>query len=239
MTLACPVRLESPGPFGLRLTVEPVGRDLLCRVGGGAAHVGAVALAEWSEGARTRCLSARGHREEAIARHAAHSLCTASQRTVVCVAGIHFDDVTRSDIEEISRRATELAEEAARIVRDPREGSDASAEEVAMGTFDGAVDAATLVDYQEGAVVSRQVVKSRGGSVTAFAFDAGEGLSEHTTPHEALVYVLEGTARLEIAGTGHRVDAGQLIRLPAGVPHALRAGERFKMLLVMVRTETP
>jgi quercetin dioxygenase-like cupin family protein len=99
----------------------------------------------------------------------------------------------------------------------------------------GAVDTAALVDYQDGAVVSRQVIKDRGGSITVFAFDAGEGLSEHSTPHEAVAYVLDGVARIEVGGKNHRVATGQLVRLPAGVPHALHAEQRFKMLLVMVR----
>jgi quercetin dioxygenase-like cupin family protein len=85
--------------------------------------------------------------------------------------------------------------------------------------------------------VSRQLAKTPGGSVTVFAFDAGEGLSEHTTPHEALLQVLDGTARVEIDGTDHRVGTGQIIRLPGGVPHAVQAEERFKMLLVMVRSD--
>lgn len=102
----------------------------------------------------------------------------------------------------------------------------------------GARDVAGLIDYQDGSIVSRQLAKTPGGSVTVFAFGAGEGLSEHTTPHEALLQVVDGVARVEIEGTAHRVESGQIIRLPGGVPHAVQAEERFKMLLVMVRSET-
>lgn len=101
----------------------------------------------------------------------------------------------------------------------------------------GAVELAGLVDYQDGSVVSRQVVKTPGGSVTAFAFDAGQGLSEHTTPQEALIQVIDGSARVEIAGAPHQVRAGEAIRLPGGVPHAVQAEDRFKMVLVMIRSE--
>jgi quercetin dioxygenase-like cupin family protein len=92
-----------------------------------------------------------------------------------------------------------------------------------------------LVAYQPGAVVSREIVKKKTGSVTAFAFDDGQGLSEHTAPFDALVHVLEGVAEVTLGGAPHRVGAGEMIVMPAGVPHALRAVERFKMLLVMVR----
>ncbi len=102
---------------------------------------------------------------------------------------------------------------------------------------DGAQSLGSLVDYQPGSIVSRQILKDRGGSVTAFAFDAGEGLSEHTTPHEALIQVIDGTARVEIAGQALEVGAGEMIRLPAGIPHAVQAEERFQMLLVMIRTD--
>lgn len=101
----------------------------------------------------------------------------------------------------------------------------------------GALDLADLVEYQQGSIVSRQLAKTPGGSVTAFAFDAGQGLSEHTTPHEALLQVVDGTALIEIDGTGHRVGEGQIMRLPGGVPHAVQAEQRFKMVLVMIRSE--
>jgi quercetin dioxygenase-like cupin family protein len=94
---------------------------------------------------------------------------------------------------------------------------------------------ADLAPYQQGAVVSRTVIKQPAGTVTLFAFDAGEGLSEHTAPFEALVCVMDGEAEVRIDGTPYRVAAGETITLPAGHPHALKALERFRMLLVMVR----
>ena len=101
----------------------------------------------------------------------------------------------------------------------------------------GAHNLADLIDYQDGAVVSRQLAKTPGGSVTVFAFDEGEGLSEHTTAHEALLQVVDGVALIEIAGSTNRVGEGQIIHLPGGVPHAVQAEQRFKMLLVMIRAE--
>jgi quercetin dioxygenase-like cupin family protein len=100
------------------------------------------------------------------------------------------------------------------------------------------VEVLTLVDlvqYQTGAVVSRALVKRPTGTVTAFAFDAGEGLSEHTAPFDALVFLAEGEAEITIAGTLHRLHAGEILRLPANCPHALRAVQRFKMVLIMIR----
>jgi len=96
--------------------------------------------------------------------------------------------------------------------------------------------AATLVDYQPGSVVSREILKKTTGKVTVFAFDAEEGLSEHTSPFDALVQVLEGEAQITIAGQPHRVAAGELILMPANQPHALKALKRFKMILVMIRS---
>lgn len=95
-----------------------------------------------------------------------------------------------------------------------------------------------LVAYQEGAIVSRTLVNKQGGSVTLFAFDAGQNLSEHTAPYDALVYVLDGEADVTIAGNTHRVRSGEAILLPANVPHAVDAPERFKMLLVMIRSSS-
>jgi len=93
----------------------------------------------------------------------------------------------------------------------------------------------SLVDYQEGAVVSREVINKTTGTVTVFAFDAGQGLSEHTAPFDALVQVLDGKAEIRIAGTPYRLKEGEMIIMPAGEPHALQAVEHFKMLLVMIR----
>ncbi|MBI1928396.1 cupin domain-containing protein [Candidatus Poribacteria bacterium] len=92
-----------------------------------------------------------------------------------------------------------------------------------------------LVDYQDGAVVSRTIVKRKTGTVTLFAFDEGEELSEHTAPFDALVHGLDGEAEITIAGKPFLVKAGELIIMPANEPHALKAVKRFKMLLVMIR----
>ncbi len=92
------------------------------------------------------------------------------------------------------------------------------------------------VDYQDGAVVSREVMKKPTASVTLFAFDEGQGLSEHTAPFDALVQVLEGEAEISIAGNPHRLHGGEMILMPAGQPHALKAVTRFKMILTMIRS---
>ncbi len=91
-----------------------------------------------------------------------------------------------------------------------------------------------LVDYQPGAVVSRMIVFKRAGTITLFAFDEGEGLSEHTAPYDAIATVLEGTARVTIGGEESDVGAGEVIVMPAKVPHALHAVTRFRMELVMI-----
>ena len=96
--------------------------------------------------------------------------------------------------------------------------------------------AATLVDYQPGSIVSREILKTTTGKVTLFAFDAEEGLSEHTSPFDALVQVLEGEVEITIAGKSHRISEGQLILMPANQPHALKALKRFKMVLTMIRS---
>jgi quercetin dioxygenase-like cupin family protein len=94
---------------------------------------------------------------------------------------------------------------------------------------------ADLAAYQEGAIVSRQIVKAAAGNVTLFAFDAGQELSEHTAPYDALVHVLEGQAEITISGRPHILAAGEAIIMPADQPHAVRAAGRFKMLLTMIR----
>ncbi|GIK87033.1 MAG: cupin domain-containing protein [Burkholderiales bacterium] len=96
-------------------------------------------------------------------------------------------------------------------------------------------DLAGMLQYQEKSIVSRMLVKNAGGSVTLFAFDAGEGLSEHTAPFDALVIGVDGSADIAIAGMPYAVGAGQTLLLPAGVPHAVSPVGRFKMLLVMIR----
>ena len=93
---------------------------------------------------------------------------------------------------------------------------------------------AGMAAYQDGSVVSRQITKAEGGNVTLFAFDAGQELSEHTAPFDALVQVLDGQAEILIAGESFRVETGQAIILPAGKPNAVRAPEKFKMLLTMI-----
>ena len=94
---------------------------------------------------------------------------------------------------------------------------------------------AGLLDYQDGAVVSRAIIDRETGTVTLFAFDKGEGLSEHTAPFDALVQVLEGQVEITISGKPLKLQAGEMVIMPANEPHALRAVERFKMLLVMIR----
>lgn len=92
-----------------------------------------------------------------------------------------------------------------------------------------------LVQYQPGAVVSRTLIDKKIGTVTLFAFDDGQGLSEHTAPYDACVQIVDGAAEITIGGEVHRVNAGQMIIMPANIPHALRAAGRFKMLLIMIR----
>ncbi|SFM58989.1 cupin domain-containing protein [Thermodesulforhabdus norvegica] len=92
-----------------------------------------------------------------------------------------------------------------------------------------------LVDYQEGSIVSRAIVQKKSGTVTVFAFDEGQGLSEHTAPFDALVFVVDGEAEITLSDTVHRVNSGEMMMLPAGEPHSVRAVKPFKMLLVMVR----
>jgi quercetin dioxygenase-like cupin family protein len=83
--------------------------------------------------------------------------------------------------------------------------------------------------------VSKTIVKKPAGNITLFAFDKGEGLAEHSSPHEALVQLLDGKAEIIIGGTPHNLKAGQNIILPANIPHALKATERFKMMLTMIK----
>ena len=97
------------------------------------------------------------------------------------------------------------------------------------------ISVADLVSYQEGSVVSRTLVKRNGGTVTLFAFDRGQGLSEHTAPFDALVQILDGEAELVIGGKRLMAAAGKTVLMPANIPHALNAPQRFKMLLTMVR----
>ena len=98
-----------------------------------------------------------------------------------------------------------------------------------------AVSTASLVDVQSGAVVSREVISKPQGTVSVFAFDEGEGLSEHTAPFDALVLALEGRVEVTLGGEPHEVADGEMIIMPAHVPHALKALTPFKMMLVLIR----
>ena len=92
-----------------------------------------------------------------------------------------------------------------------------------------------LIDYQEGSVVSRTIVDKEAGTVTLFAFDDGQGLSEHTAPFDALVYNLDGEVEVSISGKAVNLKKGEMVIMPANKPHSLKATKRFKMLLTMIR----
>ena len=92
-----------------------------------------------------------------------------------------------------------------------------------------------LVEYQAGAIVSRTVIDKKAGTVTVFAFDKGQALSEHTAPFDALVYLLDGEVEVTISGKASRLTGGEMIIMPANEPHALAATQRFKMMLVMIK----
>lgn len=98
-----------------------------------------------------------------------------------------------------------------------------------------AIELATAVEYAGGSVVSKTILDKKTGTLTLFAFDKGQGLSEHTSPYDATVQIVDGTAELTVGGTPYVVKAGQLFIMPANVPHSLKAVERFKMLLIMIR----
>jgi len=93
-----------------------------------------------------------------------------------------------------------------------------------------------LVQYQEHSVVSKQILNKKAGSLTLFAFDKGEGLSEHTAPYDASVMILDGKAHIKIGGKTRDLGKGQMLIMPAGIPHSLKAVVRFKMLLIMIRS---
>ncbi len=92
-----------------------------------------------------------------------------------------------------------------------------------------------MVGYQDGSIVSKEIIKKESGTVTLFAFDKGQGLSEHTAPFDALVNVLDGQAEVKISGKPFIVKEGELIIMPANKPHSVQATERFKMLLVLIK----
>lgn len=93
-----------------------------------------------------------------------------------------------------------------------------------------------LIDYQEGSVVSREIIKKDTGTVTIFAFDKGEGLSEHTAPFDAMVQIVDGKAEITISGVKNVLKKGEMIIMPANEPHALKALEKYKMVLTMIRS---
>jgi len=98
-----------------------------------------------------------------------------------------------------------------------------------------AMNIAALIDYQMGSIVSRTLIDKKTGTVTLFAFDEGQGLSEHTAPFDAFVHLIDGTAEITISGKSITVKGGELVIMPANEPHALRALEKFKMILIMIR----
>jgi quercetin dioxygenase-like cupin family protein len=93
-----------------------------------------------------------------------------------------------------------------------------------------------LADYQEGSIVSRTIIDKKTGTITLFSFDEGQGLSEHTAPFDALVYLLDGEAEISISGKPFHLREGEMVIMPANQPHALKAVKRFKMLLTMIRS---
>lgn len=99
-----------------------------------------------------------------------------------------------------------------------------------------AVELADQVEYAAGSVVSRTIAKRPTGTITLFAFDSGQGLSEHSAPYDAFVQIVDGVATLRIGGNDVVAKAGEIVVMPANIPHAVHATERFKMLLVMIRS---
>ena len=95
---------------------------------------------------------------------------------------------------------------------------------------------ADLIEYQDGSVVSREIIKKDTGTVTIFAFDKGEGLSEHTAPFDAMVQIIDGKAEITISGNKNVLETGEMIIMPANEPHALTALEKYKMILTMIRS---
>ncbi len=95
-------------------------------------------------------------------------------------------------------------------------------------------DVSESIKYQENSIVSKTVIDEEPGTVTLFAFDEGQSLSEHSAPHEAMVHVIDGAGEYTIGGETHRVEEGEMIIMPASVPHSVRAPEKFKMVLTMI-----
>ena len=98
-----------------------------------------------------------------------------------------------------------------------------------------AIEMASLVEYQEGSVVSRTVIDKKAGTITFFAFDEGQGLSEHVAPYDALISIIDGEAQVVILGRTFHLKEGEIIILPANEPHALKAVKKFKMMLIMIK----
>ena len=98
------------------------------------------------------------------------------------------------------------------------------------------LDLEKLINYQDGSVVSREILKLPAGTLTVFAFDAGQGLSEHTASFDATIYILDGEAEVKISGQIHIAKKGEMLIMPAGQPHSLKAEKRFKMLLIMIKS---
>jgi len=101
--------------------------------------------------------------------------------------------------------------------------------------FEKAIEFGKLIEYQEGVVASRTIIDKKAGTVTVFAFDQGQGLSEHVAPYDALVYALDGEAEIVISGEKQQLVKGQMLIMPASSPHSLKASQKFKMVLVMIR----
>ena len=97
------------------------------------------------------------------------------------------------------------------------------------------IDLASFIEYSDNSVTSKTLVDKNAGTITLFSFDAGQRLSEHTAPYDAVVHILDGEAEIIIGGTASHVTTGQMIIMPAGIPHELRAVKKFKMLLTMIK----
>ena len=119
--------------------------------------------------------------------------------------------------------------------RDTKKGTGTDRPVKSMMPASEVFDIAVMVDYAEGSIVSRTLIESKGGTVTLFALDAGQSLSEHTAPFDALVFVFDGEGEFTVGGKAHRVATGQVLLMPADIPHAVKAEEPFKMLLTMLR----
>jgi len=102
-------------------------------------------------------------------------------------------------------------------------------------SIEGVFAVEDMVEYADGSIVSKQLLQNAAGNITLFSFDKGQRLSEHTAPYDAVCQILDGTAEITIAGSAHAVSRGEMIIMPANVPHALCATTKFKMLLTMIK----